>query len=253
MQQHSLLQLHQPAAITPPTLTLALHTLTYTPLFVCPALSLPHRVWRLAVPLMVNNIAGYALSIVGAIYIGRLGALPLAASVLANSLYNCTGLSLALGLSAGMETLCGQVRVWIDDLLLWHARKDCVHAAVVCVVEWWCTSTAPTRHPCCAHSLMTLCRMWWHNLQVVCLLLVAAAGVWCRCLPACGCGAAACPAGVLDSVPSCGAAVVSGEVSADSGSSQGRGPTNQQLAGVVQLRPRALVAALPQQQYLQHN
>jgi hypothetical protein len=69
------------------------------------------RVWRLAVPLMVNNIAGYALSIVGAIYIGRLGSLQLSASVLANSLYNCTGLSLALGLSAGMETLCGQVRV----------------------------------------------------------------------------------------------------------------------------------------------
>jgi hypothetical protein len=67
------------------------------------------RVWRLAIPLMINNIAGYALSIVGAIYIGRLGSLPLSASVLANSLYNCTGLSLALGLSAGMETLCGQV------------------------------------------------------------------------------------------------------------------------------------------------
>jgi MATE family multidrug resistance protein len=48
----------------------------------------------------------------GAIYIGRLGSLPLSASVLANSVYNCTGLSLALGLSAGMETLCGQVRVW---------------------------------------------------------------------------------------------------------------------------------------------
>lgn len=65
---------------------------------------------------MVNNIAGYALSIVGAIYIGRLGALQLSASVLANSLYNCTGLSLALGLSAGMETLCGQVR----PLTLWR-------------------------------------------------------------------------------------------------------------------------------------
>jgi MATE family multidrug resistance protein len=59
---------------------------------------------------MINNVAGYMLSIVGAIYIGRLGSLPLSASVLANSVYNCTGLSLALGLSAGMETLCGQVR-----------------------------------------------------------------------------------------------------------------------------------------------
>jgi hypothetical protein len=76
------------------------------------------RVWRLAIPLMINNIAGYALSIVGAIYIGRLGSLPLSASVLANSLYNCTGLSLALGLSAGMETLCGQVSK--KDRSRWH-------------------------------------------------------------------------------------------------------------------------------------
>lgn len=67
---------------------------------------------------MINNIAGYALAIVGAIYIGRLGALPLSASVLANSLYNCTGLSLALGLSAGMETLCGQVRT-ASSMRLW--------------------------------------------------------------------------------------------------------------------------------------
>lgn len=40
---------------------------------------------------MINNIAGYALSIIGAVFIGRLGALPLSASVLANSVYNCTG------------------------------------------------------------------------------------------------------------------------------------------------------------------
>uniref|UniRef100_A0A383V4G4 Protein DETOXIFICATION n=1 Tax=Tetradesmus obliquus TaxID=3088 RepID=A0A383V4G4_TETOB len=66
------------------------------------------RVWRLAGPLMANNMAGYALSIIGAIFIGQLGALSLSSSVLANSVYNCTGLSLALGLSAGMETLCGQ-------------------------------------------------------------------------------------------------------------------------------------------------
>jgi len=82
------------------------------------------RVWRLAVPLMINNIAGYALSIVGAIYIGRLGALPLSASVLANSVYNCTGLSLALGLSAGMETLCGQVRHDQQGVALHGPRTD---------------------------------------------------------------------------------------------------------------------------------
>lgn len=72
---------------------------------------------------MVNNIAGYALAIVGAIYIGRLGSLELSASVLANSLYNCTGLSLALGLSAGMETLCGQVRGSAGHALLYVCRR----------------------------------------------------------------------------------------------------------------------------------
>jgi hypothetical protein len=40
---------------------------------------------------MVNNMAGYALSVIGAIFIGQLGALSLSSSVLANSVYNCTG------------------------------------------------------------------------------------------------------------------------------------------------------------------
>jgi hypothetical protein len=40
---------------------------------------------------MLNNMAGYALSIIGAIFIGQLGALSLSSSVLANSVYNCTG------------------------------------------------------------------------------------------------------------------------------------------------------------------
>jgi MATE family multidrug resistance protein len=64
------------------------------------------------VPISLQNLAGFSLSIIGAVYIGRLGALPLSASVLANSLYNCTGLSITMGLAAGMETLCGQVRSW---------------------------------------------------------------------------------------------------------------------------------------------
>ena len=67
------------------------------------------RVVSLAIPISIQNLAGFSLSIVGAVYIGRLGPLPLSASVLANSLYNCSGLSIAMGLSAGMETLCGQV------------------------------------------------------------------------------------------------------------------------------------------------
>jgi hypothetical protein len=38
----------------------------------------------------VQNVAGYSISIIGAVFIGRLGPLLLSASVLANSLYNCT-------------------------------------------------------------------------------------------------------------------------------------------------------------------
>lgn len=37
-----------------------------------------------------------------------------------------------------------------------------------------------------------------------------AAGIRCRCLPACGCNPAACLAGVLYGVSACGAAVVTG-------------------------------------------
>jgi hypothetical protein len=41
----------------------------------------------------------------------------LSSVVLANSLYNVTGYSIVSGLSAGMETLCGQVRHPADP---WH-------------------------------------------------------------------------------------------------------------------------------------
>ena len=54
-------------------------------------------------------MAGYGLTIIGAVFIGRLGPEPLSISVLASSFYNVAGLSVALGLSSGMETLCGQV------------------------------------------------------------------------------------------------------------------------------------------------
>ncbi len=53
-------------------------------------------------------MAGYGLTIIGALFIGRLGPEQLSVSVLASSIYNVAGLSVALGLSSGMETLCGQ-------------------------------------------------------------------------------------------------------------------------------------------------
>jgi len=49
----------------------------------------------------------------------------LSSAVLANSLYNVTGLSLMSGLSAGMETLCGQVSDWL------HAGHNASFSAIV--------------------------------------------------------------------------------------------------------------------------
>ncbi|KAI8471347.1 MAG: mate-domain-containing protein [Monoraphidium minutum] len=98
------------------------------------------RVLQLAVPLMVQNIAGYSISIIGAVFIGRLGPLLLSASVLANSLYNCTGLSIAIGLSAGLETLCGQAygagNYKAMGLLLQRALAICVVACVPIALLW---------------------------------------------------------------------------------------------------------------------
>lgn len=72
--------------------------------------SFPCRLLHLALPLVLQNIAGYTLSVVAAAFIGHLNdPVSLSAAVLAGSFYNISGYSLVIGLSAGMETLCGQV------------------------------------------------------------------------------------------------------------------------------------------------
>ncbi|KAG2449055.1 hypothetical protein HYH02_005804 [Chlamydomonas schloesseri] len=67
------------------------------------------KLLRLAGPLIVQNLFGYLLSVVSAAFIGHLNdPVALSSAVLAGSFYNITGYSLVIGLSAGMETLCGQ-------------------------------------------------------------------------------------------------------------------------------------------------
>ncbi|KXZ45349.1 hypothetical protein GPECTOR_56g446 [Gonium pectorale] len=67
------------------------------------------RLSRLAGPLILQNLAGYSLSIVSAAFLGHLNdPVALSSAVLAGSFYNITGYSLVIGLAAGMETLCGQ-------------------------------------------------------------------------------------------------------------------------------------------------
>eukprot|EP00878_Enallax_costatus_P024109 GHUV01025702.1.p1 GENE.GHUV01025702.1~~GHUV01025702.1.p1 ORF type:complete len:494 (+),score=51.79 GHUV01025702.1:73-1554(+) len=67
------------------------------------------RLTSMAGPLFLQNIFSYSTSVVAVAFVGHLGdPLLLSSAVLANSLYNVTGYSLISGLSAGMETLCGQ-------------------------------------------------------------------------------------------------------------------------------------------------
>lgn len=69
-------------------------------------------------PLFFQNVFSYSLSVISIAFVGHLNDPTILSSVvMANSLYNVTGMSVVAGLSAGMETLCGQVRqeaAWTD-------------------------------------------------------------------------------------------------------------------------------------------
>lgn len=67
------------------------------------------RLGKLAAPLVLQNSLVMAISIMNTTVVGtRLGAQALASGLMANALYNITGLSMMMGLACGMETLCGQ-------------------------------------------------------------------------------------------------------------------------------------------------
>ncbi|GFH26725.1 multidrug and toxic compound extrusion protein, partial [Haematococcus lacustris] len=66
-------------------------------------------IFSLAVPLVTQNIFGYSLSIISAIAVGWLNdPNVLSAVVLAGSVYNVTGYSLVVGLSAGCDAISAQ-------------------------------------------------------------------------------------------------------------------------------------------------
>jgi hypothetical protein len=65
---------------------------------------------------LLQNVFAFSLSLISAGFVGHLNdPVLLSAAVLANSLYNITGLSVVSGLASGMETLCGQVGVGVGD------------------------------------------------------------------------------------------------------------------------------------------
>lgn len=56
-----------------------------------------------------TSARSFLVPVVSTAFVGHLGPDVLASVVLASSLFNVTGNSVIVGLSAGMETLCGQV------------------------------------------------------------------------------------------------------------------------------------------------
>ncbi|GIL87425.1 hypothetical protein Vretimale_1667 [Volvox reticuliferus] len=99
------------------------------------------RLAQLSGPLALQNLAGFMLSIIATAFIGHLDDnVKLSAAVMATSFYNITGYSLVIGLSAGMETLCGQAfgagNYAMLGLVLQRALLICCAACTLIALFW---------------------------------------------------------------------------------------------------------------------
>ncbi|KAL6604797.1 hypothetical protein ACP70R_042741 [Stipagrostis hirtigluma subsp. patula] len=65
------------------------------------------QLW-LAGPLIAGALLQNVIQMISVMYVGHLGELPLAGASMANSFATVTGLSLLLGMSSALDTLCGQ-------------------------------------------------------------------------------------------------------------------------------------------------
>ena len=95
---------------------------------------------------------GYSLVIVCVIVTGHYcpgpeteRALPLAAIVLSNSLYNVTGLSVIIGLASTLETYCGHAHANSGGARSRHLMNGYLaRGTLVCLVAGECTLNGPT-------------------------------------------------------------------------------------------------------------
>ncbi|KAL3897887.1 MAG: hypothetical protein SGCHY_003104, partial [Lobulomycetales sp.] len=71
--------------------------------------------FRLGLPVSAGYLLQNSLGIASVICVGRLGTLELAASALATMFCNVTGLSVGIGLSSALDTLCGQAHTGSRD------------------------------------------------------------------------------------------------------------------------------------------
>lgn len=98
----------------------------------CSLLALrPRRLSHMAGPLFLQNLFSFSTSAMAVGFVGHLGdPVLLSSAVLANSLYNVSGYSVVSGLSAGMETLCGQASAGCSSSSTRGRRHTCVVAVL---------------------------------------------------------------------------------------------------------------------------
>ncbi|CAN4116824.1 unnamed protein product [Withania somnifera] len=66
------------------------------------------KVSYIAIPMVAVTLLNHLVRVLSMMMIGHLGELPLAGASIATSITNVTGFSVILGMSSGLETLCGQ-------------------------------------------------------------------------------------------------------------------------------------------------
>ena len=93
------------------------------------------RLLQLAVPLIVQNIFGYGITLVGVITVGHLGTYELSASILGSSAMNITGFAFLVR--------CHKLRPAQRDGCDHDTSR---HPVLVVLVEWACHAVLTVRH-----------------------------------------------------------------------------------------------------------
>ncbi|PIN18346.1 hypothetical protein CDL12_09006 [Handroanthus impetiginosus] len=94
-----------------------------------------------ALPMILTNVSYYFIPLVSVMFAGHLGDLELAGSNLANSWASVSGFTLMIGLSGGLETLCGQgFGAKIYRMLGIYLQASCIitiFITIIISVLWW--------------------------------------------------------------------------------------------------------------------
>lgn len=102
--------------------------------------------WRLGWPLVAEEVVSYASVTVSMIFVGRLGALPLAAASLARSALNITGSALLVGVTSPVDTCVAAVHGARGGALVGQTLQRALLftlAAATPVVALYCTQARP--------------------------------------------------------------------------------------------------------------